>query len=139
MPSNVVVHIALCAEHGLHGERDECFVCGGPVEQVPMIYAEQLERAEGRVAALERAVEAYSEQLEAAKDRVAELERAIRAHREHVTMRSMMLGGSMDRDLWASLARPVADAQPDLTETERGSTMETSIANEEEDHDAQEE
>lgn len=32
-----VVTIARCPEHGLHGERDACFVCGGPVEQVPMV------------------------------------------------------------------------------------------------------
>ena len=31
------VLIARCPEHGLHGERQECFVCGGPVEQVPMV------------------------------------------------------------------------------------------------------
>ena len=31
------VNIARCEEHGLHGERDECFVCGGGVEQVPMV------------------------------------------------------------------------------------------------------
>lgn len=35
MPDDVVF-IARCPEHGLHGERDECFVCGGPVEQVAM-------------------------------------------------------------------------------------------------------
>ena len=29
-------YIARCPVHGLHGERQECFVCGGPVEQVPM-------------------------------------------------------------------------------------------------------
>ena len=29
-------HIARCPVHGLHGERQEGFVCGGPVEQVPM-------------------------------------------------------------------------------------------------------
>lgn len=33
------VQIARCPEHGLHGERDECFVCGGPVEQVKMVEA----------------------------------------------------------------------------------------------------
>lgn len=32
-----VVHIARCSEHGLHGERTECFVCRGPVEQVAMV------------------------------------------------------------------------------------------------------
>lgn len=29
--------IARCPEHGLHGERASCFVCGGPVEQVQMV------------------------------------------------------------------------------------------------------
>ncbi len=33
----VVVTIARCPEHGLHGERTECFVCGGEVEQVRMV------------------------------------------------------------------------------------------------------
>jgi hypothetical protein len=32
-----VTYIARCPEHGLHGERDECFVCGGEVEQVPFV------------------------------------------------------------------------------------------------------
>lgn len=32
-----VVHVARCPEHGLHGCRDECFVCGGSVEQVAMV------------------------------------------------------------------------------------------------------
>lgn len=31
------VTIARCPEHGLHGEREDCFVCGGPVEQVAMV------------------------------------------------------------------------------------------------------
>ena len=34
--SNKLVYIARCPEHGLHGERTECFVCGGPVERVAM-------------------------------------------------------------------------------------------------------
>lgn len=34
-----LVHIARCAIHGLHGERTECAVCGGPVEQVAMVPA----------------------------------------------------------------------------------------------------
>lgn len=34
-----VVLIARCHEHGLHGERQACFVCGGPVEQVAMVPA----------------------------------------------------------------------------------------------------
>lgn len=35
-----VVYIAKCPTHGLHGERQECFVCGGPVEQVAMMPVE---------------------------------------------------------------------------------------------------
>lgn len=31
------VEIARCPEHGLHGQRDECFICEGPVEQVRMV------------------------------------------------------------------------------------------------------
>lgn len=34
-----VVLIARCPEHGLHGQRDTCFECGGPVEQVAMVPA----------------------------------------------------------------------------------------------------
>ena len=34
------VYIARCAEHGLHGDRTRCFICGAPVEQVPMIPVE---------------------------------------------------------------------------------------------------
>lgn len=30
------VLVARCPEHGLHGCRETCFECGGPVEQVPM-------------------------------------------------------------------------------------------------------
>ena len=40
-----VVQIARCPEHGLHGERTECFACGGPVEQVPMVEAALLDEA----------------------------------------------------------------------------------------------
>lgn len=29
--------VARCPEHGLHGLRSDCFVCGGPVERVPMV------------------------------------------------------------------------------------------------------
>lgn len=32
-----IVRIARCPEHGLHGERQDCFVCGKPVEQATMI------------------------------------------------------------------------------------------------------
>lgn len=36
---SAVVHVACCPTHGLHGERTECFECGGPVEQVEMVPA----------------------------------------------------------------------------------------------------
>ncbi len=32
-------YIAYCPEHGLHGAREDCFTCMGPVEQVPMVEA----------------------------------------------------------------------------------------------------
>jgi hypothetical protein len=35
--SRRIASIACCPKHGLHGERTECFVCGDPVEQVPMV------------------------------------------------------------------------------------------------------
>lgn len=31
------LRIARCHEHGLHGERTECFVCGGPVDQIDVV------------------------------------------------------------------------------------------------------
>lgn len=39
LPKSDVVQIARCPVHGLHGERTECFVCGGEVEQVAMVPA----------------------------------------------------------------------------------------------------
>lgn len=36
--------IARCPEHGLHGERNECFVCYAPVELVAMVPAGEVER-----------------------------------------------------------------------------------------------
>ena len=46
-----IVYIARCPEHGLHDERDACFVCGGPVEQVPMrrLYSDPNSRVDGGV------------------------------------------------------------------------------------------
>lgn len=40
------VFIAKCSIHGLHGDRSECFVCGGPVEQVAMVPAQSCESLE---------------------------------------------------------------------------------------------
>lgn len=31
------IDIAYCPEHGLHGERERCFVCDGPVVRVPVV------------------------------------------------------------------------------------------------------
>jgi hypothetical protein len=50
---NGVANIARCPEHGLHGARSECFICGGAVEQVPMVPCDD--------AAVERAAEALYE------------------------------------------------------------------------------
>jgi hypothetical protein len=35
-----IVYVAECQIHGLHGERNECFVCGGPVKQVALARVE---------------------------------------------------------------------------------------------------
>ena len=40
------VNIARCPTHGLHGERTECFVCGGEVEQVRMVPAGDTDASE---------------------------------------------------------------------------------------------
>jgi hypothetical protein len=42
----VSVFIARCPEHGLHGDRQDCFECGGSVEQVEMVEAATLTRYE---------------------------------------------------------------------------------------------
>lgn len=47
------VKIARCPEHGLHGERSECFVCGGPVDQVEMVPAVHAEELTQRIGDLE--------------------------------------------------------------------------------------
>lgn len=47
----VVVNIARCTEHGLHGCRARCFECERPVEQVPMVPAVVLQVFLGRVLA----------------------------------------------------------------------------------------
>lgn len=36
------VDIAECPEHGLHGARDTCFVCGKPVRQRRMVALDEL-------------------------------------------------------------------------------------------------
>lgn len=33
----IIVQIARCPDHGLHGSRETCFECGGPVEQIAMV------------------------------------------------------------------------------------------------------
>jgi hypothetical protein len=38
------VQIAHCPEHGLHGARDTCFECGGPVEQITMLPVSDVEK-----------------------------------------------------------------------------------------------
>jgi hypothetical protein len=51
----VTVGIAYCPEHGLHGLRDTCFECGGPVEHIAMRPVER--EAEQVVRALLQALE----------------------------------------------------------------------------------
>lgn len=68
LPSRLTsIEIARCPEHGLHGERQACFVCGGPVEQVRMYPAEMWEEAvrsaliwKKRAEDLEDAIEEYA-------------------------------------------------------------------------------
>lgn len=38
-PDSEMAYIAVCDEHGLHGERDTCFVCGRECQQVQMVTA----------------------------------------------------------------------------------------------------
>jgi hypothetical protein len=42
----VFVTVARCPEHGLHGLREECFACGGPVQQVRMLQIDAIETQE---------------------------------------------------------------------------------------------
>lgn len=38
----VAVSIASCPEHGLHGARQECFICSGEVDQVAYVRADKV-------------------------------------------------------------------------------------------------
>lgn len=42
MSTDPVVLVARCPTHGLHGLRQQCYVCDGPVEQVPMLPLEEM-------------------------------------------------------------------------------------------------
>ena len=84
------VNIARCPEHGLHGEREECFVCGGAVDQVAMVALADYEALRRRVEELQEevgdatvaqlgietearvAAEARADQLAAALTRIGE-------------------------------------------------------------------
>jgi len=68
---NGVFNVARCPNHGpfpagLHGERDTCFDCGAPVEQVPMVPVAGIEKARGAAAALVRGPSRSPETLECA-------------------------------------------------------------------------
>lgn len=39
----MIANVALCPEHGLHGDRNRCFVCNGNVKQIKMISLDELE------------------------------------------------------------------------------------------------
>lgn len=53
-----ILHIARCPEHGLHGCRTECFVCGAVVEQVPMVPLAEYERVATELGRFKAAVRA---------------------------------------------------------------------------------
>jgi hypothetical protein len=53
------VFVPRCPEHGLQGQRDDCFECGGRVEQIPLVSADWLDRCEHNV---KRARDAEQEQ-----------------------------------------------------------------------------
>lgn len=63
------VEIARCPIHGLHGERTECFVCGGPVEQVPMVPAERYREALRETVDLCNALREYAPALNMAAEK----------------------------------------------------------------------
>lgn len=54
--------IARCPIHGLHGERERCYVCDLPCEQVRLVSAERLRAAEGE---LNVAREAHATEVDA--------------------------------------------------------------------------
>lgn len=96
-----VVTIARCPEHGLHGERTECFVCGGPVEQVRMVPAEFVEGAV--VAGVEVAAkvrdanQAERRRLEAEVERLTrERDRAVEA-RENANAATLRAEAEVER------------------------------------------
>lgn len=59
------LYVARCAIHGLHGERTECYVCGGPVEQVPMVELEGPAARSGRHSAVEASLHLYNARIAA--------------------------------------------------------------------------
>jgi hypothetical protein len=65
------VSIACCPDHGLHGSRERCFVCGGDVEQIPMVPCDD--------AAVRRGAKAVEELLEGAASWVEIAEAVLRA------------------------------------------------------------
>jgi hypothetical protein len=68
------VLIACCPVHGLHGERSECFVCGGAVEQIPMVPVD-IDAATARV--LARIVHVYGgSRSDESRDQAERLARA---------------------------------------------------------------
>lgn len=50
------VDIAFCPKHGLHGARADCFKCGKPVEQRPMVPVWRAEKAEAVAEASRKAI-----------------------------------------------------------------------------------
>jgi hypothetical protein len=76
---DVKVDVAFCPMHGLHGKRDDCFECGNPCQQIPMVPLKMVEREvlKGRLIELdllEQALNARMDISEFKLDRLFKLE-----------------------------------------------------------------
>ncbi len=78
------IKVARCPRHGIHGQRDRCFVCDGPVEQVELVPDRWYERAlvaEERLAAAIETLKFYANESEALSPRDFEDDHGKRAKR----------------------------------------------------------
>lgn len=107
------VLIARCPEHGLHGCRNECFVCGQPVEQVPMVTASDAAKF------AEREYERVCEERDSVKVKLARVREAAQEVAD-LESRSLPLesGESMRAAAMSRLRRVLNN--PDSTEVDNG-------------------
>lgn len=71
------VKIAYCSEHGLHGQRDTCFECGAPAQQIPMVQASRLAGAQARATTLEKELRGVLDAIKGVGYQNPKLNRAI--------------------------------------------------------------